>query len=234
MSGWPSRKLKRWVGKLESYLLLLGIRHFVYCPRKWALIHLEQSCNEHLYTREKQLPDDHVRDELSCRKQRDFFTVYGMQVFSHALGIAGVCDIVEFHLSETGVPLHDRQGKYQAVPVGYEHGGSKERDAYRLQLCAQAVCIEEMLSCEVHKGYLIRGEFGRRTEILFDTELRQAVAKMFAKMHEYALKGYTPKTKPRKKCEICSLKNVCVPKLYKHGSARDYIDKKLNNAEMDT
>ena len=215
----------------ENYLLLSGIQHFAYCPRQWALIHVEQQWLENLRTFEGHLMHERVHDGASSEKRGDILTIRGMKVFSRTLGISGECDVVEFHLSETGVPLHGRQGLYQATPIEYKRGKPKEHDADRLQLCAQAMCIEEMLVCEISRGYLFYGEPRRRTEVLFDVELRENVTKAFIQMHEYATREYTPKVKPRKGCNACSLKDICVPKLGRNKSVRGYINETLKKED---
>ena len=211
----------------ENYLLLSGIQHFAYCPRQWALIHIEQQWNENLRTFEGRLMHERVHDGSSSEKRGDVLTVRGMRVFSRILGFSGECDVVEFHLSDTGITLHGRHGLYQAIPIEYKRGKPKEHDADRLQLCTQAMCIEEMLVCDISRGYLFYGEPRRRTEVFFDIELRDKVKKASSQMHEYAARGYTPKVKPRKGCNACSLKDICVPKLNKNKSARGYISARL-------
>ena len=213
--------------KEENFLQLSGIQHFAYCPRQWALIHIEQQWLENLRTFEGRLMHDRVHDGAQSEKRGDILTIRGMQVFSRKLGVSGECDVVEFHMSETGVPLHGRKGQYQPIPIEYKRGKPKEHDADCLQLCAQAMCIEDMLVCEVPRGYLFYGEPRRRTKILFDDELREKVIQAFSQMHEYAARGYTPKVKPRKGCNACSLKEICVPKLNKNISARGYIKGRL-------
>ena len=174
---------------------------------------------------------ERAHDGPSSEKRGDVITVRGMQVFSRTMGISGECDVVEFHLDETGVPLHGRPGLYRPVPIEYKRGKPKEHDADRLQLCAQAKCIDEMLACEIPKGYLFYGETRRREEVSFDEDLRQEVERAFSQMHEYAARGHTPKVKPRKGCGACSLKDICVPKLNKKKSVRSYIDDKINENE---
>ena len=217
----------------EEYLQLSGIQHFVYCPRQWALAYLEMQWNENLRTFEGRLLHEHVHDASNSEKRGDILIIRGMQVFSRTLGISGECDVVEFHLSETGIPLHGRQGLYYAIPIEYKRGKPKEHDADRLQLCAQAMCIEEMLVCEILYGYLFYGETRRRTKVSFDDKLRKTVTELFKQMHEYALRGYTPKVKPWKGCNTCSLKDICVPKLNKKQSVQGYIDARLDE-ETDT
>lgn len=211
----------------DDYLPLSGIQHYAFCSRQWALIHLGQQWNENLRTFEGRLLHERAHDSASSEKRGNILIIRGLQVFSRTLGINGECDVVEFHLDKTGVSLQGRQGLYRAIPIEYKRGKPKEHDADRLQLCAQAMCLEEMLVCKISQGYLFYGETRRRTEVLFDTELRQKVTTMFCQMHEYAARGYTPKVKPRKGCSSCSLNNICLPKLNKNKSARGYINSRL-------
>ena len=211
----------------QDYLLLSGIQHFIYCPRQWALIHIEQQWNENQNTYEGQVLHERVHDGSSSEKRGDILTVRGMKVFSRILGISGICDVVEFHLCDSGVPLHGRKGLYSAIPIEYKRGVPKEHDADRLQLCAQAMCIEEMLAGEIEHGYLFYGETKRRTDVIIDAELREKTTKAVSQMHEYARKGYTPRVKMRKGCSACSLRDICVPKLFKTSSVRGYINEML-------
>ena len=215
----------------EDFLQLSGIQHFIYCPRQWALAYLEQQWNENLRTYEGRLLHENAHDGKHSEKRGDIITVRGMQVFSRTLGISGECDVVEFHLckdGKSGIPLNGRQGLYRVVPIEYKRGKPKEHDADLLQLCAQAMCIEEMLVCDIPNGYLFYGEVRRRTEVNFSDELRHKVIDAFAQMHEYSSRGYTPKVKHRKGCNACSLNGICVPKINKNNTVRSYIVSKIN------
>ena len=109
------------------------------------------------------------------------------------------------------------------VPVEYKRGHAKETDADRLQLCAQGLCLEEMLACPVPTGYLYYGETRRREEVPFTNALRAQVEEMLAEMHQYARRGYTPKVKPGKSCSACSLKELCLPGLLGKLSPKKYL-----------
>lgn len=211
----------------DNYLQLSGIQHFAYCPRQWALIHIEQQWNENLRTFEGRLMHERVHDKTKSEKRGNIITLRGMKVFSHTLGVSGECDVIEFHLDKTGVVLHGRQGHYKAIPIEYKRGKPKEHDADAQQLCAQAMCLEEMLVCEITHGYIYYGEHKRRTEVLLDSNLREKVTKNLTQMHEYLSRGYTPKSKIKKGCSACSLKDICIPKLNRKISARLYIEEKL-------
>lgn len=209
----------------EDYLMLSGIQHFAFCRRQWALIHIEQQWQENFLTVSGNIMHEKAHQTDIREKRKDMIITRGMSICSRTLGISGNCDVVEFHKDENGIPIQNYEGLYQPVPVEYKKGRPKEHDADVLQLCAQAMCLEEMLACEVSKGYLYYGETKRRLEILFDKELRERVTKAFAEMHELYKRSHTPKVRTSKSCKACSLAELCLPKLNKNLSVGDYIHK---------
>ncbi|WP_312693791.1 CRISPR-associated protein Cas4 [Caproiciproducens sp.] len=212
----------------DEFLNLAGLQHFAFCRRQWALIHIEQQWNENLRTAEGHILHENAHDSLSAEKRGNLIISRGMAVLSHRLGVNGVCDVVEFHTSPGGVPIFGREGKWLPVPVEYKRGAPKENDADSLQLCCQAMCLEEMLVCgEIPKAYLYYGETARRTAVPLDEARRGKVTAMLSEMHELYRRKYTPRVKPTKSCNACSLKGLCVPKLYRSGSAADYLKKRL-------
>lgn len=146
-----------------------------------------------------------------------------MRIHSTVLGVSGECDVVEFHRSENGVALQGRDGLWSPFPVEYKRGKPKPHDADELQLCAQAMCLEEMLCCQISDGALFYGKPRRRTPVEFTDELRQRVRDSLAEMHDYLRRGCTPKVKPQKGCSACSLKELCLPKLMKAKSVSGYL-----------
>ncbi len=130
---------------------------------------------------------------------------------------------MEFRRSPAGVPLSGREGQYQPYPVEYKHGAPRQDHANELQLCAQAMCLEEMLCCTIPEGALYFGETRHREKVVFSPELRQEVQKDLARMHELYSRKHTPKVKPTKSCNACSLKELCVPKLMKNKSVGVYL-----------
>lgn len=213
-------------------LPLSGLQHFAFCPRQWALIHIEQQWQENLRTIEGSILHEKAH-EGGDEKRGDLLITRGMRVFSRELGIRGVCDIVEFRRDDKqGITLATHPGKYRPIPVEYKRGSPKEHNADALQLCAQAICLEEMLACSIPLGYLFYGETRRRTEVLFDGFLREKVAEYLNEMHRYFSRGYTPKTKPTKSCKACSLADICLPALRPGQSASQYMHTALAGEDM--
>lgn len=133
----------------DDWLALSGLQHFSFCRRQWALIHIEQQWQENYLTTAGHLEHERAHDYEQSESRGDTLIMRDLRVFSRHLGITGACDVVEFHQSDDGVPLRGRNGLWSAYPIEYKHGQSKTVDADRLQLCAEAMCLEEMLSCEI-------------------------------------------------------------------------------------
>lgn len=215
----------------EDFLLLSGIQHFVFCKRQWALIHIEQQWQENLRTIEGEILHEKTHDDSIKEKRGDLIISRGMPVFSRSLGIAGACDVVELHKTADGVKIFGRDGTYKPVPVEYKRGKPKEDEADILQLCAQAICLEEMLLCSIPEGFLFYGETKRRLRVLFDNALRVRLKTIVKEMHELYDKRHTPKVRPTKSCKACSLAELCMPKLCKNPSVNDYIRKNIEEVE---
>ena len=204
-------------------LPLSGLQHFAFCRRQWALIHVENQWQENLRTVEGQLLHQRAHNEALRERRGDTLILRGLSVVSHSLGLSGKCDVVEFHLTPEGVPLRGEDGLWLPYPVEYKRGRPKDHQADELQLCAQAMCLEEMLCCTIAEGALFYGEPRRRTIVFFSPELRQNVRDFSAEMHHYYRRGDTPKAKPGKSCHACSLKELCLPQLIRRGNVSAYL-----------
>jgi CRISPR-associated exonuclease Cas4 len=207
----------------EDYLMLSGIQHFAFCRRQWALIHIEQQWLENEHTVAGELLHKNAHDPYFNEKRNDVIVSRAMPVFSRTMGVCGECDIVEFKKAADGIPLHGHRGLYQVYPVEYKKGSPKYTQIDILQLTAQAMCLEEMLSTEVEEGAVFYGEIRRRENIVFTGDLKVQVRSAFEEMHQLYGKVYTPKVKWSKACNACSLKEACMPKLGKTLSVKDYI-----------
>lgn len=215
----------------EDFLLLSGIQHFAFCRRQWALIHIEQQWAENLRTVEGEILHEKAHNPYHPEKRGDVVISRGLPVFSRAMKVSGVCDIVELRRDPAGVSLSGRDGLFLPAPVEYKRGSPKETDEDVLQLTAQAMCLEEMFLCEVSEGYLFYGEINHRTKVCFDMAIREQVKAAFQEMHALFDRQYTPKVKTGKQCRACSLSNICLPKLCKERSASHYIQSRLGEEE---
>lgn len=211
----------------NEYLMLSGIQHFKFCRRQWALIHVEQQWDENVHTVVGELMHQKAHDPYLAEKRKDTIIVRALPVSSRELGVSGECDIVEFHKCEAGITLFGHRGLYSVYPVEYKKGKPKETEEDKLQLTAQAMCLEEMFSTEISEGAIFYGETRRREKVIFSAELRGKVRQMFLEMHQYYKRGYTPKVRRSKACNACSLKDICIPKLAKTVSVKKYISQML-------
>ena len=211
----------------EDFLPLSGIQHFLFCRRQWALIHIEQQWAENSRTADGQLLHKNAHDPKSHTRRGDLLTVRGLKIHSARLGLSGECDVVEFRRSPNGVPLAITNGLWLPYPVEYKRGAAKPSTMDEAQLCAQAICLEEMFCCGVPEGALFYGETRHRQPVTFSPELRQEVNEAAQEMHQLFQRGRTPKVKPTKSCSACSLKNLCLPKLMGTRSISAYLHEYL-------
>ena len=214
-------------GRVEDYSLqIAGIQHFAFCRRQWALIHIEQQWAENYFTIDGNILHERADDPFFTEKRGDVIISRAIPVRSEKYSLSGTCDVVEFHASPLGVPIADRAGLWCPVPVEYKRGKPKSNDADRLQLCAQAICLEEMLCCtEIKSAYLFYAETRRREAVELTAELRENVIAMVIEMRELYERGHTPRVKKTKKCESCSIRDICLPSLQKFSSAKEYTEK---------
>lgn len=214
--------------------MLSELQHFSFCRRQWALIHLEQQWAENLLTIQGLLMHEKAHSETT-EKRGGKIIVRRLHVCSHRLKLTGICDVVEFDENSDGISIHGHKETYRVTPVEYKRGRPKEHNADALQLCAQAVCLEEMLCCHIPRGFLYYGEPRRRTEVELTEALREETAAMLREIHDCRRRGHTPKAKPDSRCGACSLKEFCQPKLLKnqHSSAKAYIRQTLSKPKGD-
>lgn len=215
------------VNDSESALLISGIQNFTYCKRRWALVHIEQMWEENALTYEGQYMHERVHDSDFTEKRGRILLSRGMPVASVTLGITGVCDMVELEENANGVHINGRPGKYLVYPVEYKHGKPDNSGADELQLCAQAVCLEEMLCISIPEGAVYYGELRHRVTVELNEILRKKLNETVKEMHEYMNRQYTPKVKRKKSCANCSMKDVCFSKLLNGRSASAYIAENL-------
>ena len=212
----------------EDFLAISGIQHYCFCPRQWALIHIEQQWGDNRLTAEGEVQHKRAHDPMADEKRGDRILSHAMPVFSAELGIRGVCDVVEFTRSDGGVSITGRAGKWLPAPVEYKHGDGDAQEADELQLCAQAMCLERMLCCEVVDGFLYYVAIRRRVRVPLTAELRERVKSMLEEMHRLYARGYTPRVKRRPGCRSCSLAELCLPALVKTLPASAYIETALS------
>lgn len=200
-----------------------ALQHYLYCPRQCALIHLEQLWTENVYTAEGRRLHEKAHGNATERRG-DCKTVTGLPLCSQELGLIGQADVVEFHR---------RDGRWQPYPVEYKRGRPKSIDADRIQLCAQALCLEEMLAVAIAEGALFYGKTRRRQVVAMDAALRDATRDTARAVHDLLRQGKTPPPPPLERanaiCPACSLLDACMP-LAPRKSAAAYLRSVLEGA----
>ncbi len=198
----------------DDLVMLSALQHIIFCERQCALIHIEQLWSENMFTAEGRIMHDKV-DTAKQEKRKDIRVEYGVPLRSLRLGLIGKADVVEFH----------RQGdNWHPSPVEYKRGKPKKDNCDNVQLCAQAICLEEMLNCSINEGALFYGTTRRREVVVFDTDLRTETEESAKRVHELISSGTTPKPVYSKKCKSCSLEQLCMPKMCGNtGKASAYL-----------
>lgn len=211
----------------SEFLMLSGLKHFCFCKRRWALVHIEQQWAENVLTLEGEYMHERVHDAEFTEKRGSVLLSRGMPVRSERLRITGICDMVEMSQNDLGVEINQREGQWLLYPVEYKHGRPDPTGADELQLCAQAMCLEEMFVTDIPAGAIYYGETRRRQEVALTESLREKVRTMTEEMHRLFDRQYTPTVKMTKACNNCSLYEVCQPRLSRHASASEYVSRMM-------
>jgi CRISPR-associated exonuclease Cas4 len=201
----------------DEFLPLSALQHLLFCERQCALIHVEQLWIENRLTAEGRLL--HERVHTASRESRGKIRVeFDLPIRSLNLGLIGRADVVEFHLKENGV--------WQPFPVEFKRGRPKKDNSDRVQLCAQAICLEEMLNIATPKGALFYGKKQRRTEVLLDESLRRETEAAAGTLHELLNGSVTPPPVYGPRCERCSFIDLCLPRtMSKKRKVQAYINR---------
>lgn len=193
-----------------------ALQDITFCERRCALRHIERHWEENIATVEGQ--NFHERSHDAGTESRgDVRITRGLLLRSLRLGISGKTDVVEFHRlpagESGGIELNGAPGHWRPYPVEYKRGRLRPERSYEIQLCAQAVCLEEMLGVGVPAGALFYGKTARRQVVVFDQVLRRQTEEAAARLHELFKLGRTPDAVYAKnKCQQCSLFDLCLPR----------------------
>lgn len=202
-----------------------GIQHFCYCKRQWALINIEQVWEDDARTTSGSIFHTKSDDPLKTEARGDTISSRAIPASSSTLGLSGRCDVVEFIRDPNGVEIGTRSGTYSIVPIEYKVGGRKSKHCDALQLCAEAMALEETFGCSIRQAYLFYGSERRRLEVIIDDDLRVETTKLAEEMHEMFRASFVPKPMNDKRCERCSLIDLCLPTAVKKKDVTRYIEK---------
>ncbi|MEI6647167.1 MAG: CRISPR-associated protein Cas4 [bacterium] len=221
----------------ENLLPLSAVSQYAYCPRRFALIHIEQLWADNIHTAVGNVLHEKVHSG-ACESRGETLILRSLRLRSLHLGISGITDVVEMIRtppSEGGVRIPSCENTWLPLPVEYKKGAAKNHHPYEIQLCAQALCLEEMLGCHIKVGALFYGETRRRCEVLFDEVLRQQTETVCHRLHELMKAGLTPPAIYDKgKCTHCSLLELCLPQsVGKERSAQRWLDRQIEEIAPD-
>ena len=214
----------------DDMLMLSGIQHFAFCPRQWALIHIDQQWSDNRLTVEGEIMHKHVDDPFYRQKMGSVICLRTVCIASKELGLYGYTDVVELQPSDSPVNsiTHPKYpGYWLPYPVEYKHGKPKRDNIDAVQLCAQAMCLEEQYSIHIPEGALFYGEIRRREVITFDDELRSEVRTLTDEMHKVFNSQKIPYAEKKSYCRSCSLKDTCMPETASATLASNYLKNNL-------
>lgn len=201
----------------DDLIQLSALQHLVFCERQCALIHIEQVWSENLFTAEGRIMHDKV-DTANRESRGNIRIEYGVPMRSLRLGLIGKADVVEFH----------KQGeRWIPFPVEYKRGKPKGGNCDMVQLCAQAICLEEMMNVGIPEGALFYGQTRHRHDVKFDSALRKETEAAAVRLHELIESRLTPQAEYSAKCKKCSLVELCLPKA--SSKASNYLAKAMED-----
>lgn len=213
----------------DDLLPISALQHVVYCDRQAALIHVERLWSENVHTVEGHHAHAQAH-EAGGESRGNIRIVRALSLRSLAIGLTGVADVVEFHRHDSGIVLPGRSGRWSIFPIEYKKGRPKRHRADEVQLCAQAMCLEEMFGTTVSDGALFYGKTRRRKVVSFDEPLRSSTLSAAARFREIVEQRLTPAARWGPKCRQCSLIDDCRPRAAEK-SARRYLASMIGHAE---
>ena len=216
----------------DKLIPLSYISQYCYCKRRVGLLMLEQQWNDSVDTAKGTMEHNNVHTSGQV-KRSDICNITDMQVISREMNLVGKCDVVEAVESENGVEIgFIGNGRYHLYPIEYKHGKLRSEEEYELQLCGQAMCLEEMFSCKIEKGAIFYISSHRRKEIVLTEKLREKVKKISNELMLMLESSIVPEAVPSPKCQRCSLKDICMPETEKTiGSYMKKLRKEISEGD---
>lgn len=195
----------------ENFIQISALQHYIFCPRQCGLIHIDEVWQDNLFTVRGDILHEKV-DTESDETRGDLKIVRGLRIHSYKYGLVGKCDVVEFN-----------ENKKIVFPIEYKAGEPKEDISDKVQLCAQALCLEEMLNTQIKKGGFYYGKIRRRIVVDLENDLRDQTLMIIQKVRSIIESKKVPIEEYSKKCRNCSLINICQPKALYKSKVQKYI-----------
>lgn len=199
----------------DDFFQISALQHYVYCPRQCALIHVEDVWHENVFTVRGDILHEKV-DTDTYESRGTIKTARGLKIHSFRLGISGRCDVVEFRRTSNNAD--------QPMPVEFKSGEPKDDISDKVQLCAQALCLEEMLDTPVNHGAFFYAKIRRRVQVEIDGDLRKQTEEIISDVRELITNKRTPAAEYSAKCRNCSLEEVCMPKAMNDRKLKHYME----------
>lgn len=198
----------------NDFIMISALQHYVYCPRQCGLIHVDDVWQENVFTVRGNILHGKV-DTDTYETRGNTKTVRGLRIHSYKFGITGRCDVVEFKETENGKIV---------LPVEFKSGEPKEDISDKVQLCAQAICLEEMLNITIKQGAFFYGKIRRRNIVDIDEELRTQTENIILAVRQIVASKKIPIAEFQTKCRNCSLQSICQPKAMNKKKLQNYIN----------
>jgi len=212
----------------DDLIPISALQHLLFCERRAALVFIDGLWEDNIYTAQGTVLHEQAH-KIETETRGDVRIVRGLWLRSLRLGLLGRADIVEFHRLESeysanGIAIIGADGTWQPVPIEYKRGRLRNEEGYDIQLCAQALCLEEMLHVHIPIGALFYGKTMRRLPVTFDEELRQQTVAAATRLHGIIRGNLPPVARRDAKCQFCSLAELCLPKATgPHHSVKRYL-----------
>lgn len=208
----------------DDYLMLSGIQHFYFCKRQWALIHIEQVWSDNSFTAEGNKLHEITDDPYLKEKRKDVIISRSIPVSSKILGLSGILDTVEFIRGDKGIEIANKKGLWMPNIVEYKRGKAKKDNRDVVQLVAQVMCLEEKYNIKIESADLFYFSTKKRDTIDITDKLKDEVRLIAAQMHTMYENRLTPDAEYFKNCTMCSLYDLCMPRLTKKKkSVQNYL-----------
>ncbi len=216
----------------DDLLMLSGIQHFAFCPRQWGLIHIEQQWEENHLTVEGQWLHRKVDNPHAMERNKNVVHLRSVALVSHELGFSGIADLLELTAAQSQdnntIEVPKFPGRWTVYPIEYKHGKPKIDEVDEVQLCAQAMCLEEMYHIDIQEGAFFYESIRRRLPVVFTRELRERVKHYSAMMHEIFDAGITPQAEYHNYCRSCSLNDKCFVNSLKRATSVNHYLKQID------
>lgn len=205
-------------------LSLSSLKQYIYCKRRFALMYVECEWGSNYKIVEGDLFHERVDNPLFSEKRGDLHISRSVPIYSDVMNLYGVADIIEFIKDDSGIKIHGKRERWRINPVEYKNGKPEKSNADNFQLCAQALCLEEMFNTNIEHGDIYYGKIKRRVTVDFTNELRSDVKEQVKNMKELLEQQLLPPKPKNQNCSLCSLENVCIPTIIRNQtSVKDRI-----------